>query len=82
LEAEVVLEYINKKIADAVANAVSPENLITPSCVSIKTNQEKKKVVTYLKNNGGMHTFIATLDDLLFCVVCAETALNVVDKIR
>jgi hypothetical protein len=82
LEAEIVLEYDDAKVAAAIANAVSPDNFKTPSGLSIKTTNEVRKVITQIKCNGKLPTFIATIDDLLFCVSIAERALQMTRKLE
>jgi len=82
LEAEIVLEYDEAKVAAAIAKAVSPDNLKTPSGLSIKTTIEARKVITQIKCSGKLPTFIATIDDLLFCVSIAERALQATRKLE
>jgi tRNA threonylcarbamoyladenosine modification (KEOPS) complex Pcc1 subunit len=77
LEAEIVLEYDSEKVAQAVADAVSPDNFKTPSGLSVKTARKGKTVVTQIMFEGKFPTFVATVDDLLFCVSTAERALHV-----
>jgi len=82
LEAEIILEYDDAKTAKAVARAVSPDNFKTPSGLSIKTTWEEKKVVTRVRCKRGLPTFIATIDDLLFCTSTAEKTLQTARKLR
>jgi tRNA threonylcarbamoyladenosine modification (KEOPS) complex Pcc1 subunit len=76
LEAEIILEYDSKKIAQAIADAVSPDNAGTPVGLSVKTRIEKKKVVTLIRCRQGFSTFVATIDDLLFSITTAEKTLR------
>jgi hypothetical protein len=80
LEATITLEYGNPKTADAIANAVSPDNFKTPTGLSIKTTSKESHVVTEVKTEGKLSTFIATIDDLLFCVSTAEKTLHTLTK--
>ena len=80
MEAEIILEYGEAKIAEAVAKAVSPDNFKTPKGLSIKTAWKDKKVVTLIKFDGALPTFIATIDDLLFCTATAEKTLQTAKK--
>jgi hypothetical protein len=80
LEATINLEYGDAKTADAIANAVSPDNFKTPKGLSIKTLREDNQVLTEVKNEGKFSTFIATIDDLLFCVSTAEKTLHIITK--
>jgi hypothetical protein len=82
LEATITLEYGDAKTADAIANAVSPDNFKTPAGLFIKTVRKGKSVLTEVKAEGKLATFIATIDDLLFCVSTAEKTLRTVTKAR
>jgi tRNA threonylcarbamoyladenosine modification (KEOPS) complex Pcc1 subunit len=80
MEATITLEYDNTKTAYALANAVSPDNFKTPTGLSIKTASKGNRVLTEVKAEGKLSTFIATIDDLLFCVSTAEKTLQTVTK--
>jgi len=80
LEATITLEYYDAKTAEAVASAVSPDNLKTPKELSIKTVCTGNKVLTVLESKGKLVTFIATIDDLLFSAATAEKTLRIVKK--
>ena len=82
LEAKIILEYGDPKTAGAIANAISPDNFKTPSGLVIKTARKDHFVLTDIKNKGKLSTFIATIDDLLFCVSTAEKTLRTVTKTR
>jgi hypothetical protein len=82
LEAEITTEYDDARIAQAIADAVCPDNFVTPSGLSVKTRSEKKKVVTRINCQQGFSTFVATIDDLLFSVATAEKTLQEVLKLR
>lgn len=76
MEATITLEYDDHKIAKAIADAVSPDNYKTPTGLTIKTVRRENCVLTEVKNEKKLSTFIATIDDLLFCVSTAEKALR------
>ena len=78
LEATITLEYSDEKTAEAIANAVFPDNFKTPIGLSIKTVRKGRCVVTEIATEGKMATFIATIDDLLSSASTAEKALQVV----
>jgi hypothetical protein len=80
LEATITLEYRDAKTAGAIANSVSPDNFKTPLGLSIKTASKGSRVLTEVKAEGKLSTFIATIDDLLFCVSTAEKTLRAVTK--
>jgi hypothetical protein len=63
LQATITLEYCNGKTAEAVAEAVSPDNFKTPVGLTVKTILRKNAVVTEVCAEGKMATFIATIDD-------------------
>jgi tRNA threonylcarbamoyladenosine modification (KEOPS) complex Pcc1 subunit len=81
LEAEIILEYDNEKDAETTAKAVSPDNFKVPKGLSIKTTWKRKKVVTVIKCKGEISTFIATIDDLLFCTSTAEKTIKTVKRL-
>jgi len=81
LEATITLEYADEKHAEAVANAVSPDNFKTPPKLSVKTAVEKTKVVTVILCESKLATFTATIDDLLFSATTAERALKAVKTV-
>ena len=78
MEATITLEYSDAKTADAVANAVSPDNFKAPAGLFIKTLRKGSCVLTEVKTDGKLATFIATIDDLLFCVSTAEKTLRTI----
>jgi len=80
LEATVTLEYADEKTAEAVANAVSPDNFKTPSGLKVKTARESKKVSTKIECHGKIATFTATIDDLLFSASTAEKTLRTIKR--
>ncbi|MGD0494620.1 MAG: KEOPS complex subunit Pcc1 [Candidatus Bathyarchaeia archaeon] len=82
MEAEIALEYDDVRLAEAVAKAVSPDNLKTPSGLSIKTSWQSTRVITYVNYRGKLATFIATIDDLLFCASTAERVLQAARKLE
>jgi len=82
LEAEIILEYDDEKVAEAIAKAVSPDNFKTPSGLTIKTEWRERKVLTKIKCRGKLLTFIATIDDLLFCASTAERTLQTMKRLK
>lgn len=78
VEATITLEYADEKTAEAIANAISPDNYKTPERLAIKTTRKANKVVTEINAEGKIATFIATIDDLLFSASTAEKTLNIV----
>jgi tRNA threonylcarbamoyladenosine modification (KEOPS) complex Pcc1 subunit len=80
LEATLALEYDDEKVAEAVAAAISPDNYKTPADLTVKTVRKQNIVLTEIRAEGKMATFIATIDDLLFSISTAEKALRTVQK--
>lgn len=81
MEAEILIEYEEKRIARAVAEAVSPDNFKTPVDLSVITTQKGKTVSTKISCNGRLSTFVATVEDLLFCASIAEKAIRAVESL-
>lgn len=67
LRARVRCLYPERKVAEAVARALSPDNL-----EGIRTVRRGKEVVTVVRMEGRIETLLATLDDLLACAEVAE----------
>jgi hypothetical protein len=82
LEATITLEYPDDKTAEAVTNAVSPDNFKTPIGLNVNTIRENNKVVSHIRCEGKLATFTATIDDLLFSASTAEKTLNTISKIK
>jgi hypothetical protein len=80
LEATVTLEYGDEKTAEAIAKAVSPDNLKTPAGLQVKTVREDCRVITRIQYDGKLTTFTSTIDDLLFSASTAEKALRMITK--
>ena len=78
LEAIIKLEYADRKKAEAVARAVSPDNFTTPAGLQVETKTEKNNVITEITCEGKLATFTATIDDLLFSISTAEKTLQTV----
>jgi hypothetical protein len=76
LEATITLEYLDEKTAEAVSNAISPDNFKTPIGLKVKTTRENRKVITEIQCQGKLATFTATIDDLLFSASTAERTLQ------
>lgn len=78
LEAKITLSYKTLREAEAVANAVSPDNVRVPEGLSVKTMRQGKTVLTNIKCESRLQTFVATIDDLLSAVSVAERTLSAV----
>jgi len=82
LKARIILSYENEREAEAVAKAVSPDNVKVPLGLFIKTTRRESKVFTKVECETKLETFIATIDDLLSCVSIAEKAFSVAKKFK
>lgn len=82
LEATITLEYADQKTAEAIAEAISPDNSKTPIGLQVRTQRQDNKVVTEIQYEGKLATFIATIDDLLFSASTAEKAVYTITKKR
>jgi hypothetical protein len=82
LEAEIILEYDDGQVAEAVTKAVSPDNFEKPKGLKIKTVCKQNKVITRIACEEKLQMFIATIDDLLFCTATAEKAIQATKKVK
>lgn len=80
METTITLEYKDTKTAEAIAKAVSPDNFKAPKGLRVNTVREGNRVVTYIKCEGKLATFTATIDDLLFSASTAEKTLTALIK--
>jgi len=80
LEAEIRLSYENEREAEAVAKAVSPDNVEVPLGLYVKTVRNGSEVHTKVECQTRLATLIATVDDLLACVSVAEKSFTVAKK--
>jgi hypothetical protein len=80
LEAKIRLSYQNEREAEAVAKAVSPDNVEVPPGLYVETVRKGSEVHTIVECQTRLQTLIATIDDLLACVSVAEKTFNVAKK--
>ncbi|MEM2866023.1 MAG: KEOPS complex subunit Pcc1 [Candidatus Hadarchaeales archaeon] len=71
LRARVRCLYPERRVAEAVARALSPDN-VEGKGVELRTVRRGKAVVTVVRMEGRIETLLATLDDLLACTEVAE----------
>jgi len=77
-----MLSYKNGREAEAVAKAVSPDNVKVPPGLFVKTTRRESKVFTTIECQTKLETFMATIDDLLSCVSIAEKAFSVAKEFK
>ncbi len=82
MEAKIKLSYRNEREAEAVAKAISPDNVEVPPGLSVKTVSRGSKVFTTVECQTNLQTFIATIDDLLACVSVSEKAFSVAKRFK
>ena len=80
MKATIRLEYGDAKTAEAIAKAVSPDNFKTPKGLFVKTVRRANQVLTEVKTEEKFSAFLATIDDLLFCVSTAEKTLRIITQ--
>ena len=81
LEARLSLVYDSAQEAEAVARAVTPDNLEVPVGLKVETTSRDGCLSTLVSCEKSLETFIATLDDLLACVSVAEKTLESVKSL-
>jgi hypothetical protein len=74
VEAKLRFIYATKREAEAVNDAISPDNIKAPSGLQVKTTRHINSLVTYVRCEKSIGTLIATLDDLVACISVAEQA--------
>jgi len=79
--AEITLVYDDGREAEAIAKAVSPDNLKAPKELIIETKAIGNSVITVIKYCGeNIATLMSTIDDLLNCISTAEKIISSVTK--
>lgn len=76
MEARIQLAYKNAREAEAVAKAVTPDNLKVPAGLKIETVRDGNTVLTRIVCETRLQTFMATIDDLLESVSVAENVFK------
>ena len=80
--AKITLNYNDKRFAEAVAEAVNPDNLSAPAELLIKTIKNRGSLITTISLENGIETLFSTIDDLLSCVQVAEQAVMRLRKLE
>ncbi len=80
MQAKIRLSYRSVKDAEAVAQAVAPDNIKVPIGLFVKTTRQGKKVNTQINCETSLETFMATIDDLLSAVSVAERTVSAVRR--
>ena len=83
MESKITLIYRDQKEANAVSEAISPDNYKTPENLFIETTNIQNRVITKVKyNREKFMTFQSTIDDILSCISVAEMTINTIKKIK
>ena len=83
MEARLILLYKDERSAQAVLKAISPDNAILPSNMTIEACSKNNQVVILIKYHGEkILTLQSTVDDLLSCISVAEKSITVLNKVR
>jgi len=80
--AKIILNYNDKRFAEAVVEAVNPDNLSAPAELLIKTIKNRGSLITTISLENGIETLFSTIDDLLSCVQVAEQAVMRLRKLE
>ena len=74
--AKIVLRYDSTRIANAIAQAISPDNETVPVGLKIKTLGNGRSIVTSITCSTRLETLMYTVDDLLSSVQIAERSIK------
>lgn len=77
-KAEVTVEMETKRLSNAVAESISPDNQKVPEGLTVKTLAHGRRVISKVECNKSFETFLATLDDLLSCMQTAQKTLRAI----
>ena len=80
IEAEITVNYQNTTHANVIKNSVSIDNCKTKG-IYIKTRTEKNKIITKVICKR-IPTFIATVDDFLFCLTLADKVVKTTKQLK
>jgi hypothetical protein len=79
VKVEITLNYDDTIAAEAIRDAISPENQETQVGTTVETNLEGSTLIINVKSDKKIKTLIATIDDLLSCIQAAERAINEIE---
>ena len=76
METTITLRYRDESEAEAVAGAVLPDNSKLPQGLFVETSVDGSTVLTIVRCETKLETFLATIDDFFSCVFIAENVLS------
>ena len=75
-EARIVLEYSREEVADCIASAISPDNLVPGTDIKVETWSTEREVQCTVRCKKGLGSLLSNLDDLLSAIGVAEGTLD------
>ncbi|MCX6642279.1 MAG: KEOPS complex subunit Pcc1 [Candidatus Bathyarchaeota archaeon] len=75
-EAKITIRYSDMEIANAVLEAIGPDNCQVPEGIVIEATLVGSVLNLEILCAKGVGSFITTLDDLLACISAAEKAIS------
>lgn len=75
-EAKATIRYSNVEIANAVLEAIGPDNCHAPEGIEIEAYLDGSVLNLEILCAKGVGSLITTLDDLLACISAAEKAIS------
>lgn len=78
MNAEITISYKTMQEAEAIAKALTPDNVKVPRGLIVRTIRQGTKVLTMIECTTKLLTFIATIDDLMSAVSVAERSVSTV----
>ncbi|MCW3981533.1 MAG: KEOPS complex subunit Pcc1 [Candidatus Bathyarchaeota archaeon] len=79
LRAELSFVYSDAKEAEAVAEAVTPDNFKVPEGLDVSSVAKNNELLSAVHCDKSLMTFLATLDDLLACISVAEKVVQILE---
>lgn len=76
LKAKLQFTYATKREAEAVKDAITPDNIKTPPGLRVETTRKNTNLLTHIQCEKSIETLIATLDDLVACTSVAEQSFK------
>jgi hypothetical protein len=82
MRAKIILSYKNQKVAKAISDAISPDNIRTYKNLLVETCRISNEVLTFIEyREDNQDSFQSTINDLLSCVSIAERSCKAIIKI-
>jgi len=82
MRVKIILNYKNQKVAKAISDAISPDNIRTYENLLVETCRKSNQVSTLIEYKGdNQDSFQSTINDLLSCVSVAERSCKAIIKI-